>query len=92
MTMMRDSHLATYVPRVVDGDGAARHALIAQLEPLLIQLLRRSRTLGPMRHNLDDCRAVMTSFDGLAAPRDAEQVVRAALARLRRQFGDQVDG
>ena len=35
--------------------------LITRLEPLLIELLRRSRTLGPMRHNVDDCRAVMTS-------------------------------
>src|SRR5215475_6163204 len=51
--------LAAYVPRVVGGDGSAWQELVAQLEPLLIQLLRRSRALGPMRHNLDDCRAVM---------------------------------
>jgi hypothetical protein len=59
-----DSELATlaaYVPRVVGGDGAAWKELAARLEPLLIELLRRSRTLGPMRHNLDDCRAVMIS-------------------------------
>jgi hypothetical protein len=35
--------------------------LVVGLEPLLLQLLRRSRTLGPMRHNVDDCRAVMIS-------------------------------
>ncbi|HEV7556232.1 MAG TPA: hypothetical protein VGO00_12280, partial [Kofleriaceae bacterium] len=29
---------------------------------------------------------------GLSGPRDAERVVRAALARLRRQFGDRADG
>ena len=59
-----DSELATlaaYVPRVVGGDGAAWRELATRLEPLLIELLRRSRTLGPMRHNVDDCRAVMTS-------------------------------
>jgi hypothetical protein len=28
---------------------------------------------------------------GLVAPRDAEKVVRAAIARLRRQFGDQAN-
>jgi hypothetical protein len=58
-----DSELATlaaYVPRVVGGDEAAWRELAARLEPLLIQLLRRTRTLGPMRHNVDDCRAVMT--------------------------------
>jgi hypothetical protein len=57
-----DSELATlaaYVPRVVGGDEAAWRELVARLEPLLIQLLRRTRTLGPMRHNVDDCRAVM---------------------------------
>ncbi len=53
--------LAAYVPRVIDGDGAAWHELVTQLEPMLIQLLRRSRTLGPMRHNPDDCRGVMIS-------------------------------
>jgi hypothetical protein len=62
MTALGDSDLATlatYVPRVVGGDGSAWKEFVAQLEPLLVQLLRRSRTLGPMRHNLDDCRAVM---------------------------------
>jgi len=34
---------------------------VVRLEPLLIQLLRRSRTLGPLRHSIDDCRTVMTS-------------------------------
>jgi hypothetical protein len=29
---------------------------------------------------------------GLSGPRDAERIVRAALARLRRQFGDRADG
>jgi len=64
MAMVGESDLATlaaYVPRVVDGDGAAWHELALQLEPLLIKLLRRSRTLGPLRHNVDDCRAVMIS-------------------------------
>lgn len=59
-----DSELATlagYVPRVVGGDKAAWRELAARLEPLLIQLLRRTRTLGPLRHNVDDCRAVMIS-------------------------------
>jgi DNA-directed RNA polymerase specialized sigma24 family protein len=51
--------LAGYVPRVVGGDDAAWKELVVQLEPQLIALLRRSRTLGPMRHNVDDCRAVM---------------------------------
>jgi len=64
ITALGDSELATlasYVPRVVGGDGAAWRELVTRLEPLLIELLRRSRTLGPMRHNVDDCRAVMTS-------------------------------
>jgi hypothetical protein len=57
-----DSELATlaaYLPRVVGGDGAAWRELATRLEPLLIERLRRIRTLGPMRHNVDDCRAVM---------------------------------
>jgi hypothetical protein len=29
---------------------------------------------------------------GLAAPRDADKLVRAALARLRRHFGGRADG
>jgi hypothetical protein len=53
--------LAGYVPRVVGGDDAAWKELVVALEPHLITLLRRSRTLGPMRHNVDDCRAVMIS-------------------------------
>jgi hypothetical protein len=53
--------LAAYVPRVVGGDGAAWQELVTRLEPLLIELLRRSRTLGPMRHSVDDCRTVMIS-------------------------------
>jgi hypothetical protein len=64
MAALGDSRLATlaaYVPRVVGGDGAAWRELVTRLEPLLIELLRRSRTLGPMRHNVDDCRAVMIS-------------------------------
>jgi hypothetical protein len=51
--------LAAYVPRVMGGDASAWKELVVQLEPLLLQLLRRARTLGPMRQNLDDCRAVM---------------------------------
>lgn len=60
--MLGDPDLATlaaHVPLVIGGDGSAWKELVAQLEPLLIQLLRRSRTLGAMRHNVDDCRAVM---------------------------------
>lgn len=53
--------LAAYVPRVISGDAQAWEALVVRLEPLLLELLRRSRTLGPMRHNVDDCRAVMIS-------------------------------
>jgi len=53
--------LAGFVPRVVGGDDAAWQELVLELEPHLIALLRRSRTLGPMRHNVDDCRAVMIS-------------------------------
>jgi len=62
MLALGDSDLATletYVTRVVDGDTKAWQELVARLEPLLIQLLRRSRTLGPLRRNLDDCRTVM---------------------------------
>src|SRR5213595_3860578 len=64
MIAMGDSDLATLaanVPRVVSGDASAWNELVVRLEPLLLQLLRRSRTLGPMRHNVDDCRAVMIS-------------------------------
>lgn len=53
--------LAVYVPRVVEGDDAAWKELVARLEPMLLQLLRRSRTLGPLRTSIDDCRAVMVS-------------------------------
>ena len=73
--------LATYVPRVVGGDDSAWKEFIAELAPLLIQLLRRSRTLGPMRHNLDDCRAVMIKV--------LERLKKDE--RLRRHSGDQAD-
>jgi len=53
--------LAVHVPRVVAGDVSAWKELVVQLEAHLMQLLRRSRTLGPLRHNVDDCRAVMIS-------------------------------
>jgi hypothetical protein len=53
--------LAGHLPRVVGGDDASWKELVVQLEPHLIALLRRSRTLGPLRHNVDDVRAVMTS-------------------------------
>jgi hypothetical protein len=53
--------LAAHVPRVVGGDASAWNELVVRLEPLLIQLLRSGRTLGPLRHNIDDCRAVMIS-------------------------------
>ena len=51
--------LAGFIPRVVGGDDAAWKELVSALEPHLSKMLRRSRTLGPMRHNVDDCRAVM---------------------------------
>jgi hypothetical protein len=51
--------LVVHVPRVVAGDGLAWQELVTQLEPHLLQLLRRGRTLGPLRHSVDDCRAVM---------------------------------
>jgi hypothetical protein len=53
------ARLAAYVPRVVGGDRSAWQELVVRLEPHLLQLLRGGRTLGPMRHNVDDCRAVM---------------------------------
>ena len=53
--------LAAHVPRVVGGDASAWKELVVRLEPLLIELLRRGRTLGPLRHSVDDCRAVMIS-------------------------------
>lgn len=55
------AELAAYVPRVLGGDAAAWQELVAQLESHLIPLLRTSRVLGPLRHNIDDCRAVMLS-------------------------------
>lgn len=55
------AELAAYVPRVLGGDAAAWQELVARLEPHLIPLLRSSRTLGPLRDNIDDCRAVMLS-------------------------------
>lgn len=64
MTVSGDSDLASladYVPRVVGGDDSAWKELVVRLEPHLVELLRRSRTLGPMRHSVDDCRAVMIS-------------------------------
>jgi hypothetical protein len=64
MTVSGDSDLASlaaYVPRVVGGDASAWKELVVRLEPLLLHLLRRGRTLGPMRHSVDDCRAVMIS-------------------------------
>ena len=64
MIALEDSDLvslAAHVPRVVGGDASAWQELVVGLEPLLIQLLRRSRTLGPLRHSIDDCRAVMIS-------------------------------
>lgn len=51
--------LAKYVPRIVGGDPAAWTELAARLELHLLPLLRRSRTLGALRHSIDDCRAVM---------------------------------
>jgi hypothetical protein len=62
MITQAESDLASlvgYVPRVVDGDVSAWQELVARLEPHLIHLLRRSRTLGPLRRNPDDCRAVL---------------------------------
>jgi hypothetical protein len=53
--------LATHVPRVIAGDASAWKELVVRLEPQLLQLLRGGRTLGPLRHSVDDCRAVMIS-------------------------------
>jgi hypothetical protein len=64
MIALGDSDLASlagYVPQVVGGDASAWKEFVVRIEPLLVQLLRRSRTLGPMRHSVDDCRAVMIS-------------------------------
>jgi hypothetical protein len=64
MTALEESgfaSLAAHVPRVVGGDASAWKALVIELEPLLLELLRRGRTLGPLRHSIDDCRAVMIS-------------------------------
>jgi hypothetical protein len=64
MTALEDTgfaSLAAHVPRVVGGDPSAWKALVIELEPLLVQLLSRSRTLGPLRHSVDDVRAVMTT-------------------------------
>ena len=61
---LEDSDLASLAPhisRVVAGDSSAWKELCIRLEPLLLELLRRGRTLGPLRHSIDDCRAVMTS-------------------------------
>lgn len=64
MTALADSDLAalaTVVPRVVGGEASAWTELVLQLEPHLMKLLHSSRSLGPLRHSLDDCRAVMIS-------------------------------
>lgn len=53
--------LGAQVPRVISGDASAWKALVVELEPHLMALLRRSRTLGPLRNSIDDCRAVMIS-------------------------------
>jgi DNA-directed RNA polymerase specialized sigma24 family protein len=55
------STLADYVPDVISGNESAWKELATRLEPVLLKLLGRSRILGPMRHNVDDCRAVMTN-------------------------------
>jgi hypothetical protein len=95
-----DSELATlaaYVPRVV-GDGSAWRELATRLEPLLIELLEyAARALDPaqfaLRRWMDGTGfAELTVELGLAGPRDADKLVRAALARLRRHFGDENDG
>src|SRR5688500_10537448 len=64
MVALEDSgfaSLAVHVPRVVAGDVSAWNDFVVRLEPLLLELLRRGRTLGPLRHSVDDCRAVMIS-------------------------------
>ncbi len=78
--------LAVYVPRVVGGDGAAWKELATRLEPLLIELLRRSRTLGPMRHSIDDCRTVMGVAERAAdgVPLNRARRARPAAQALRR--------
>lgn len=64
MITLGDTDLATLaadVPQVIEGDLAAWDEFVFQAEPQLLLLLRRSRTLGPLRHNVDACRAVMLS-------------------------------
>lgn len=64
MIMFGNSDLASLaadVPQVIEGDATAWDEFVFQAEPQLILLLRRSRTLGPLRHNIDACRAVMIS-------------------------------
>lgn len=85
------AELAAYVPRVLGGDAAAWQELVARLEPHLIPLLRSSRTLGPLRDNIDDCRAVMLSvFERLS--KDDHRGLRLfqpwADANPRKNFGD----
>ena len=85
------AELAAYVPRVLGGDAAAWQELVARLEPHLIPLLRSSRTLGPLRHNIDDCRAVMISvFERLS--KDDHRALRLfqpwADANPGKGFGD----
>ncbi len=85
------AELAAYVPRVLGGDAAAWQELVARLEPHLMPLLRTSRTLGPLRHNIDDCRAVMTSvFERLS--KDDHRALRLfqpwAGANPGKGFGD----
>jgi len=53
--------LAADIPQVIEGDVAAWDEFVFHAEPQLLLLLRRSRTLGPLRHNIDACRAVMIS-------------------------------
>jgi hypothetical protein len=47
---------------------------------------------GPLRRWMDGASfADLAAELGLAAPQDADKLVRAALARLHRHFGDQAD-
>lgn len=60
--MLGASHLAalaTDVPKVIRGDVGAWSEFLVRLEPQLFLLLRRSRAFRPLRHDMEECRAVM---------------------------------
>lgn len=53
--------LTRLLPGVLGGEAAAWQAFVAALEPALVQLLSRSRVMGHLRENVDDCRAVVVA-------------------------------